>query len=363
MSRRAHPWFRAFDGWWYVKIDGKQIKLVRGRDSREAAHDRWHALMAERAANPPIDSPDQTVASIIDVYLSHIARRRSPRTYAECKRYLQWFAEAHGYRLVRECKPIHLTEWIDSKPEWKSDWTIATRLDIVNRPFNWAVRQGLIANNPFRSVKHRVGEPRRPVTDKEFWALLRATAPKRPTGRKRRRRPTAGERFRQVLFFLRYTGARPGELSALRWDEVDLDKRVIVLRHHKTSRMQSKYRPRVIPLVKLVVKLLRRIRHQESPEAERVFLTGRRTAWNKDSLGLRLRRLRERVGLPESLKLYGVRHGFGTKSILNGVPVKTLSEIMGHTSVRMTEHYIHLAGQVEHLADAMQRAVLSRRDT
>jgi site-specific recombinase XerD len=54
--------------------------------------------------------------------------------------------------------------------------------------------------------------------------------------------------------------------------------------------------------------------------------------------------------------LYGLRHAFGTRSILNGVDLKTLSELMGHTTTRTTEHYLHLAGQRSHLADAMLRA-------
>ena len=85
-----------------------------------------------------------------------------------------------------------------------------------------------------------------------------------------------------------------------------------------------------------------------------VFLTFRGTPWNRSSLGLRMRRLRERAGLPDDVKLYGIRHQFGTQSIVNGVDVKTLSELMGHTSTRMTEHYLHLAGRHEHLASAMQ---------
>jgi integrase len=89
------------------------------------------------------------------------------------------------------------------------------------------------------------------MSDREFRALLQATGPKRPTGRKpkkRRHRPTPGERFRQVLFFLRYTGARPGEMANLTWDDVNLEAGVIVLRKHKTIRTRTP-RPRVIQLV------------------------------------------------------------------------------------------------------------------
>jgi len=89
---------------------------------------------------------------------------------------------------------------------------------------------------------------------------------------------------------------------------------------------------------------------------ERVFLTHCKTPWNRSNLSLRLRRARQAAGIPEDAKLYGLRHGFGTRAVLNGVDIKTLAELMGHTSTRMTEHYLHLSGQRAHLADAMLRA-------
>ena len=227
MSRRARPWFRRFDGWWYVTINGKAEKLAQGRKSKQAATDRWHELMIERAANPPVDGSDPTVASVIDLHLQHSQRVDAPRSYANREHYLQLFAETHGFRLVDECRPIHLTSWIDSHSEWISNWTRSNVVRVVQRAFNWAVQQGVIRANPFRGVGQRPGEPRRPMTEKEFRALLWATGPKRPAGRKRINVAAArarARRFRQVLFFLRYTGARPGEMTGLTWEDVDLDR-------------------------------------------------------------------------------------------------------------------------------------------
>ena len=357
MARKAHPWFRKSEDCWYVKLDGKPVRLVNGRKNGAAAISRWHELMAERAANPVIDAEEHTIASIIELYLAHIESRRAPRTYENCRYYLQLFAEAHGYRLISESKPIHLTNWLDRNPQWESDWTLSNVVGTVQRPFNWAARQELINRNPFRTVRHRTGAPRRPMTDEEFRVLLRATARSR-RGRTRKR-PSPGERFRQVLFFLRYTGMRPGEMAALTWNDIDLDGGVIILHEHKTSKTQRVPKPRVVPLV---VKLLIRIRSRQDPETKHVFLTSCGTPWSRHSLGLRMRRLREKAGLPKDLKLYGIRHNFGTKSVMNGVDLKTLAELMGHSTTRMTEHYVHLVGRDKHLAAAMKKAVSSHQD-
>ena len=366
MARQAHPWFRRSDGWWYVKASGKQLKLARGRQNKQLALRRWHELTLERASNPSVDSRNHTVASIIDLYLTHSKRSYSARSFSTRHHYLQRFAEVHGFRLISDCLPIHLTGWLDSNLKWKSDWTLAGIISIIQRPFNWAVLQRLIVANPFRGVRHRCGEPRRPMTDAEFHSLLRATVTPRP-GRSTpscpRKRPTPGARFRQVLMFLRCTGARPGEMASLTWGDVDLDQGVIVLRRHKTIRTQRTPRPRVIQLVPSMVKMLKKIREQQRPGMTHVFLTAQGTQWNRSNLGLRMRRLRERAGLPNDVKLYGIRHHFGTQSIINGVDIKTLAELMGHTTSRMTEHYVHLAGCQKHLAAAMLQAVGRRRDS
>ena len=362
MARKARPWFRRSDGWWYVCMNGKQQRLAQGRRNKRAALQRWHELELEAATNPAIGSPGQTVASVIDAYLDHAKHDLDADTHLRRTRYLQLFAEAHGFRLVTECLPIHLTQWLDGKKEWVSAWTRATVIKIVQRAFNWAARQRLIPANPFFGVTQRPGEPRRPMTDEEFRKVIRATVRWLPEGHKRRnprKRPTAGTRFRNVLYFLRNTGARPSEMASLTWDAIDFEHSVIVLTQHKTRKLLRTPRPRIIQIVPEIVKLLKRIKRQETFEDPHVFLSSQGRPWRRDMLGLRLRRFREKVSVPHSATLYGIRHQFGTMAVVNGVDIKTLAELMGHRSTQMTEHYCHLAGHQSHLAAAMQRAVSS----
>ena len=351
MARTARPWFRGQIGWWCAYIDGRQIRLAKGKKNKGEANRKLQELLFGRGSNPaPGESAEPTVASIVETYLAYAEKRLGGRTMEERTHYLQAFAEAHGWRKVGDCLPFHLTSWLDANPQWKSAWTVSSVVNIVQRPFNWAVQQRLIPANPFKGVSRRQGQPRRPMTDEEFQGLMRATA-----GRRSRTTPTPGARFRQVLVFLRYTGCRPGELCRLRWQDIDLDNAVIVLAEHKTSRTQRVPRPRIVPLHPVVVKLLISIRRRRE-RGELVFLTHRRTPWNRSNLSLRLQRARQKAGIADEVKLYGLRHGFGTRSILNGVDLKTLAQLMGHTTTRMTENYVHLAGQREHLAAAMRRA-------
>jgi len=281
MARTPRPWYWKERAAWYVTLNGKRLRLAQGKANKKLAETKFHELMLEVGLNPAPESDRPTVVSVVEAFLAHAERHFDARSFYERKAILQRFAEAHGFRLVADCRPIHLTRWLDDNTRWKSDWTLSNVVATVKRPFDWAVKQGLIPSSPFRHVNHRPGAPRRPVTDAEFQALLRGAPGRR------------GRLFRLALIFLRFTGCRPGEMAKLRWSDIDLDGGVIVLEEHKTARKVRK--PRVVPLVPVVVKLLIHLRKHSG--GGYVFLNERGNPWNRCSLSLRIQRCRERVKL------------------------------------------------------------------
>ena len=183
------------------------------------------------AANAAVDGGEPTVLSVIEAFLAHSIKKDSPRTYDERKRYLQMFAEAHGKKLIKECKAYHLSSWMDNHAQWSNPWTHSYVVRCIKRPFNWAVDEDLIPKNPFRKVKHFSGDPRRPITDDEFKRLLTAAG--------------KNERVAEVFRFLYLTGCRPGELWNLRWSNIHWQRKLIVLEEHKTRHTQRTPKPRV----------------------------------------------------------------------------------------------------------------------
>ena len=354
MARTAKPWFNRQRDCWMVWFNGQRVKLAEGRKNKKAAQDRYDELRFEAARNPHPDSGNATVASIIERYQSFAEKRLAEGTKASRWPYLQSFAETHGWRLISEARPDHMQQWLDSHPEWESDWTKSGALRNVQVAFNWAAKSRIIRENPFRGVTHPVGQPRRDMTQVEFQAVLRVSG-----SEWRKTKPTPGARFRQILTFLWYSGCRPCEAAKLRWSDIDFEQSLIVLQEHKTRRMQKTPRPRIVPLHPVALKLLLWL--ERRGEGDYVFLTHRKTPWNKNSLGLRVARAREKAGVSDDAKLYGIRHAFGTRAIMSGVDLKTTSELMGHTTTRMTEHYVHLAGQTAHLAAAMRLANARRQ--
>jgi integrase len=195
----------------------------------------------------PVDPRDaRTVKEVIGLYLDDAKSAVTADHYAHSGATLNLFAEKFGTRTIGECIPHDLKSWIAAHDAWASGWTRQRINACVQRAFNWAHSMRLIRENPFKGTHQEAGDARRPMTEEEYRALLRASHAD----------------FRRMLLFLRLSGARPAEMRAMRWSDVDWERRVVVLKKHKTSAKTRK--PRLIVMVPALIKLLTWIQQHQS---------------------------------------------------------------------------------------------------
>ena len=274
------------------------------------------------------------VRSVVTLFLTHHQNQYEKRAYAERVRILNLFAEYIGDRPITDCTPADVLTFVTERKQWKSGWTKRLSNQAIQRCFNWAAKLKLVKENPFTGVTFPEGEPRRAMTTAEFHSLIKAT----------------DTCFRPCLWFLWWTGCRPGELSSMTWKDVDFERGIITLKHHKTAKKTKK--PRMIPLPDHALKMLRVQQRRYGTEGF-VFTNRSNRPWNRSSLSLRMQRLRERIGLPRDCYLYSLRHSYGTNAILAGVPVLMVAKCMGHSGTGTTiKHYVHIDHEYEALRGA-----------
>jgi integrase len=366
MPREPKAWFNKQTRWWSTDIAGKRHKLVPGKPGDERrktptqdAIEALSKLLGECALNPTVESGPavQTVPSIIDEYLEVGCRDNEPRTFTEKKALLNRFAKRYRDKRAVDLIPLDLERWLGEHPEWKSDDYRAKVCTTVHACFNWAASRGLLGKsgrNPLEGFTVTGGNRRRPMTAAEFRRIWGQSRLGKKTGLFR----TAGRRLRECLYFIKLTGVRPKELRDLIWPDIDVEAGVARLKRHKTSKKTRK--DRVIPLTRAVVALLRHLAARDGTEGP-VFKTTLGGAWAKNSLAQKIKRLRDRSGVPDEATLYGLRHRFATRGLVNGVDLKTLAELMGHSQVRTLEHYLHMSREHDHLRQAMHQAQGGRR--
>ena len=151
------------------------------------------------------------------------------------------------------------------------------------------------------------------------------------------------------------TGMRIGEICALRWDDINLKDKTI--RVHATMQRlknidsvvegktkiiigspKSDKSNRIIPMTGQTALLCERM--QTKSKADFV-LTGTEQFMEPRTLQYRLKKYTAACGL-EGVHFHTLRHTFATRAVEVGFDVKTLSEILGHSTTTVTlERYVH----------------------
>lgn len=152
-----------------------------------------------------------------------------------------------------------------------------------------------------------------------------------------------------------YSGLRIGELCALRWENIDLENQTIYVRKTlqriknpdsdlpKTVVMiddpKSARSIRDIPIPTFMLGKLAEFR--KSAAANFYFLTGSAKFTEPRTYQNRYKSFLKEIGVPYK-NFHVLRHTFATECIRHGIDVKTVSDLLGHASVKITlERYVH----------------------
>ncbi len=146
------------------------------------------------------------------------------------------------------------------------------------------------------------------------------------------------------------TGLRRGEVFKLTWDNVDLNTRILTV-EGKTAKSR---RTRHKALNDEALDVLKHW-HEQSTGKDLVFpgrngkrLDNIQTAWEGILRDARVK----------NFTFHDVRHTFASKLVMAGVDLNTVRELLGHSDIKMTLRYAHLAP--EHKAEAVAKLNVAR---
>ncbi|KAF0162985.1 MAG: bacteriophage integrase [Rhodocyclaceae bacterium] len=135
------------------------------------------------------------------------------------------------------------------------------------------------------------------------------------------------------------TGMRKNEMMHLTWDRVRLEAGSIVLTADDTKNS----RPRVVPLnkeAKAAIESRRRYRNRYCRGSRWVFAD--RSGERVKSIHAAFVEARERAKI-EDFRIHDLRHTFASWLVMEGVSLYVVRDLLGHSSIKMTERYAHLA--------------------
>jgi integrase len=339
---------------WYVsRAGGEYTRLCHRSEgltkARALLRDHLKRREREREQNSGRVLPRLTVSELFALFLEAVEAEKSGHTFDDYQRWCVEFARTHGSRRARDISRFdaqqfkhHLltATWVRNKqaPKPYKPKTINHAIISLRRAFNWGIDNELLpeGRNPFGRLKLLPCQGRQRIaTEEEFRALLAHCS---------------DDHFRHVLIGMRFTPARPQDIRNLTWPMVDWERHRWVIWKHKTSKTAREPKPRIIGMSDEVEAVLRE-REVKYGQEGHAFLNEDGEPWTRNALGLRMRRLRKRAGVrpdenAEEFVLYTQRHTFLSHAAMDPtIPESVLTDLGGHTDIRTTRRYIHLANQ------------------
>lgn len=197
--------------------------------------------------------------------------------------------------------------------------TTNRELAILSRVFSLGIDWGICSENPVRKIKffsEQDSVKERILTQEEEVRLLEASP----------------GHLKPILKVALNTGMRRGEILGLRWSQVDLDKKAI--RVERTKSGKNRYVFLNSNLLSVFEEL-----HKAEGKTEHVFRNSQTGQPFRD-VKKAFKSACEKAGI-QNLRFHDLRHTFASRLVERGADLITVKELLGHSTVKMTERYTH----------------------
>jgi integrase/recombinase XerD len=240
--------------------------------------------------------------------------RRAPRTvYEKCRLIQRFLRETNSDPLSTE--PMQIARWMAAYPDWGPS-TAATYFSYLMAWHKWLVLMGHRTDNPM----HKLQTPRlperspRPVSDSDLNQLL---------GSRLKRRT------RIMILLAALAGLRVSEIAAVRGEDIDLDaNRMFVMGKNGKKAWLPLH-----PILAEVARTMPRTGWWFPGQSRRRPDHHIRSKSVSDIVGQAMRRAGV-GGTPHAL-----RHWYATALLAEGADLRTVQELMRHSSVQTTQVY------------------------
>ncbi len=352
-----------------------------GRQIRKKATGRTKAEMEERlrelaeAHDEGREAPrrDLTVARFLEEWLTEVLPGSVAKgTETNYRQMVDYYVRPRlGRKHLRTLTARDVTKMLrDMEADGLSPNTRRLARSVLRRALRWAEAEGMVQRN-VAALANGVkigGEEGKALTAEQARTLLAHLA---------------GHRLEAAYTVALSLGLRRGELLGLAWDDVDLDGtparlnvRMALKRHDDVGLVveepKTRQSRRTIHLPSSVVAALRRHRARQAEERllagelweplplgrDLVFRTATGTSLDPDNFRNTTYKLTEGAGIGR-WSPHQLRHSAASLLLAQGVPLKVVSEVLGHSSIRVTaDVYGHLLDEAKsEAATAMETAL------
>lgn len=332
----------------------RKQKRISGFTRKADAEKELTKQLAEIDKGIWVEPSTQSTGTYLDYWLNDVAKPSvAPSTYAGYRTCLKVYLWEHIKAVpLRKLRAQHIQSAYNKVIEsGRSHRTVHNAHRVLSKALHDAVRAGTLPSNPCAGVtppKYTKKETRT-LTAQEALQLL--------------------EKSSESIFFVPfhlalYTGMRRGEIIALRWPDVDFEhRRIAVTKSEQYIKKQFAVFPpkngksRNIAISKDTAKLLRSWKKEcaarqlalgdQYVKSDYICVHEDGSRIKPDLLTRKFPEILKECDL-EGVRFHDQRHTMATLMLKAGVPVKVVSEMLGHSTTAITNDlYTHAIPQLE----------------
>lgn len=368
--------FQRADGRWCAQLDlGRQGGRRRRKHfyaaTCEEVQDQLLKARGDLAQGLTVAVGKQSVEEFLNGWLENSVKPSvRPLTHEQYRQHVKlYLAHLLGHHRLSKLAPQHVRAFIKQKlQDGLSPRTVQLSIVILRKALSQAVKDGLIGRN----VANLVDGPRVERFEGKAFSPEQARTFLDAAG---------GERLEALYTVALSLGLRMGEALGLRWHDIDFERRSLTvirilerigrgqgstlqLVEPKTSRSR-----RTVNLPDAAVRALKahKVRQLEERLAAGsrwqdrglVFPSRIGTPYEPHGLHDDFKRILIKAKLPD-VRFHDLRHSAASLMLAQGIPLRSIQDILGHSSIALTANlYAHVGEQLKReAADAMD-AVLA----
>ncbi len=295
-----------------------------------------------------LDKTDsQNMANLLPLYREYLSiRNYSQRTIRARGEYLHtalhWLQQRSIFRAEKVTRPIlesyqrHLYRIRKKNDQPLSFSTQHNHISALKQFFKWLCRQNYLLSNPASELEMPRAEYRLPkavLTPEQVETVLMQPDIT----------DALGIRDRAILETFYSTGLRRNELVSLCVDDLDVERRALMIRQGKGKK--DRYLPIGKRALSWIEKYCSEVRSQLliAQYEKTLFISSYGEAINCDVLSRLVKRYIDKAELGKSGSCHLFRHSMATHMLENGADIRFVQAMLGHAQLETTQIYTHVS--------------------
>ena len=234
---------------------------------------------------------------------------------------LKFWLDRYGHKLIAEITRTDISSGLYELSNTLSNATVNRYRSALSVVFSYACRHYELPDNPVRHIPSKLEDNARTryLSDDERKRLFGAV------------RQSSWNKLYLITLLAITTGARKGELTSLKWSDIDFDRQIAYISTTKNGE------PKVLPLTESAIAELQRFNKQDNSLVfDSEVKPGRAYCFTKPW----------KKALKEAeivdFTFHSLRHTCASYLAMNGASLLEIADVLGHKQIQMTKRYSHL---------------------